>query len=223
MEQEEYLNEERYQRTKGKISIIGTIFCLFFILLGAGLISLGVYNIIKYNDKEVLKIEENNLLKIKEEIQLKIEPIEQEIKKLEREQFTGFNDEYYVRKDKIEELAKSISEETYTITLISRALDKGFNYCAFDEYQDSEYTKNYCDYRYNNPTKYMIFIIPGIFCLMIGLMLSISLFATLKRREMLAFVTQQTMPIAQEGMEKMAPTLGKVAEEISKGIKNSIK
>lgn len=79
MESEEYLNEEKYQQTKSKISILGTIFCLLFILLGAGLISLGVYNIIKYNDKEELKIEENNLLKIKEEFQTKIEPIEQEI------------------------------------------------------------------------------------------------------------------------------------------------
>lgn len=223
MESEEYLNEEKYQQTKSKISILGTIFCLLFILLGVGLISLGVYNIIKYNDKEELKIEENNLLKIKEEFQTKIEPIEQEIKKLEREPFTGFDEEYYARKDKIEELTESISEEIYTITLISRALDKGFNYCAFDEYQDNEYTSNYCNYRYISPIKYMFFIIPGIFCLMVGLILSISLFATLKRREMLAFVTQQTMPVAQEGIEKMAPTLGKVAEEISKGIKNGMK
>ena len=196
MESEEYLNEEKYQQTKSKISILGTIFCLLFILLGAGLISLGVYNIIKYNDKEELKIEENN---------------------------TGFDEEYYARKDKIEELTESISEEIYTITLISRALDKGFNYCAFDEYQDNEYTSNYCNYRYISPIKYMFFIIPGIFCLMVGLILSISLFATLKRREMLAFVTQQTMPVAQEGIEKMAPTLGKVAEEISKRIKNGMK
>lgn len=223
MESEEYLNEEKYQQTKSKISILGTIFCLLFILLGAGLISLGVYNIIKYNDKEELKIEENNLLKIKEEFQTKIEPIEQEIKKLEREPFIGFDEEYYARKDKIEELTESISEEIYTITLISRALDKGFNYYAFDEYQDNEYTSNYCNYRYISPIKYMFFIIPGIFCLMVGLILSISLFATLKRREMLAFVTQQTMPVAQEGIEKMAPTLGKVAEEISKGIKNGMK
>ena len=219
----EYLNEEKYQRTKGKISILGTIFCLVFISLGAGLISLGVYNIIKYNDKEQLKIEENNLLKIKDKFEKKIEPIHQEIKKLERESFTGFNDEYYARKDRIEELSNSISEENYTITLIDRALDKGFNYCAFDEYRDSEYTGIYCNYRYISPTKYMLFIIPGIFCLMLGFMLSISLFATLKRREILAFMTQQTMPVTQEGMEKMAPTLGKVAEEISKGIRKGIK
>lgn len=223
METEEYLNEEKYQKTKNKISIVGTIFCLIFIVFGSGLISLGVYNIIKYNDKEELKIEENNLLKLKSEIQQKIEPVEQKIKKLEREQFTGFNDEYYARKDKIEELTESISEENYTITLITKALDKGFNYCAFDEYSDSEYTENYCNYRYTSPTKYMFFIMPGIFSLMVGLILTISLFATLKRREMLAFMTQQTIPIAQEGIEKMAPTLGKVAEEVSKGIKKGIK
>lgn len=58
------------------------------------------------------------------------------------------------------------------------------------------------------------------------------------RREITAYTTQQVMPIAQEGMEKMAPTIGKVggeiakemapaygdiAREISKGIKEGLK
>lgn len=38
------------------------------------------------------------------------------------------------------------------------------------------------------------------------------------RRNIAAFTVQQTMPIAQEGLEKMAPTLGKVSEEIAKGV-----
>ena len=59
-----------------------------------------------------------------------------------------------------------------------------------------------------------------------------------KGREMLAFQAQQVMPVAQEGMEKMAPSIGKtgatiakemapaygeVAKEISKGIKEGLK
>ncbi|MDD6466912.1 MAG: hypothetical protein PUF50_01875 [Erysipelotrichaceae bacterium] len=42
------------------------------------------------------------------------------------------------------------------------------------------------------------------------------------RREITAFTTQQVMPIAQEGIEKMAPTIGHAAEEIAKGIKKGI-
>jgi hypothetical protein len=59
-----------------------------------------------------------------------------------------------------------------------------------------------------------------------------------KRREITAFTTQQVMPVAQEGMEKMAPsvakvgkamaeemapTYGKIAKEIAKGVKDGMK
>ena len=59
-----------------------------------------------------------------------------------------------------------------------------------------------------------------------------------KQREILAYHAQQVMPVAKEGMEKVAPTLGKVgasiakemapaygdiAKEISKGIKDGLK
>lgn len=37
-------------------------------------------------------------------------------------------------------------------------------------------------------------------------------------RNITAFSAQQTMPVAQEGLEQMAPTLGKISEEITKGI-----
>ncbi len=42
------------------------------------------------------------------------------------------------------------------------------------------------------------------------------------RREIAAYSTQQVMPIAKEGVEKMAPTLGIAAKEISKGIKEGL-
>lgn len=58
-----------------------------------------------------------------------------------------------------------------------------------------------------------------------------------KRREITAFTMQQVMPVAQEGIEKMtptmtnaakemaeqmAPTIGNVAKEIAKGIKEGL-
>ncbi len=42
------------------------------------------------------------------------------------------------------------------------------------------------------------------------------------RREITAFTTQQVMPVAKEGIEKMAPTVGVVAKEITKGIKEGL-
>ena len=73
---------------------------------------------------------------------------------------------------------------------------------------------------------------------MASCMFSFAIYMFAKRREIVSFTTQQVMPVAQEGMEKMAPTVGKVgasvakemapmygeiAKEISKGIKEGQK
>ena len=46
------------------------------------------------------------------------------------------------------------------------------------------------------------------------------------RREITAYTTQQVMPVAQEGIEKMTPTVanaaGSIAQEIAKGIKDGL-
>ena len=42
------------------------------------------------------------------------------------------------------------------------------------------------------------------------------------RREIVTFTTQQVMPVAKEGIEKMAPTAGVVAKEVTKGIKEGL-
>lgn len=57
---------------------------------------------------------------------------------------------------------------------------------------------------------------------LISVSTSISLFVIAYRRNLLAFGAQQVMPIAQEGIEHMAPSIGKASEEISKGITKGI-
>ena len=42
------------------------------------------------------------------------------------------------------------------------------------------------------------------------------------RREITAFTTQQVMPVAKEGINEMAPTIGNAAGEIAKGIKKGL-
>jgi len=78
----------------------------------------------------------------------------------------------------------------------------------------------------------------GVFITIASLMAKFMLFSITHRREMLAYTAQQVMPLAQEGIEKMAPTIGKagkeiakemapvygeMAKEISKGIKEGLK
>ena len=43
------------------------------------------------------------------------------------------------------------------------------------------------------------------------------------KREITAFTTQQVMPVAKEGINEMAPTIGNAAGEIAKGIKEGLK
>ena len=226
----EYLSEENYQNTKKKIGRVGKIVLACMFILSLSLIGMGIFNIVKYNDKDKLAEEEAKLVEIKEDLKDKIAPVQAEITKLERVPFDGFNDEYYAREDRIAELKKSISEDNDTILLIEEALNDNFEYCAFDKYQKNEYTSEYCKYDYVEVTRYMVFFIPGIMILFITLSFSSMLFMVLKRREIMAYGMQEVNPLVQEGIEKIAvpaadkmmPTLGKAAKSIAKGIKEGI-
>ena len=63
----------------------------------------------------------------------------------------------------------------------------------------------------------------GGFIIVASCMIAGSIYTFAKRREILAFSAQQVMPVAQEGIDKMAPTMGSVAKEITKGIKDGLK
>ncbi|MDD5865462.1 MAG: hypothetical protein PUD07_03105 [bacterium] len=204
--------------------------------------------------------EKQNLIKSKEDLEAKIKPIEDEIKNLKRVTFTGFDDAYYARQDKIEELNESIAVDKKSIDVIENALDESFDHCAFDSAKNNNYTSSYCslknelkakngeiyllDNKYTDfnkkfeSEKYVPFYIVGGFILIVSIMISGSIYMMTKRREIAAFSAQQMMPIAQEGIEKMAPSVGKagasiakemaptygqIAKEISKGIKEGLK
>lgn len=53
--------------------------------------------------------------------------------------------------------------------------------------------------------------------------ISLSIFLFANQREITAFQVQQNMPIAQEGIDKIAPTMGNAAKEIAKGVKEGMK
>jgi len=68
-----------------------------------------------------------------------------------------------------------------------------------------------------------VFIGLGIFVLITSGFTSLAIYLTTKRREIAAFGAQQMMPIAQEGIDTMAPTVGNAAKEIVKGVKKGLK
>ena len=69
-----------------------------------------------------------------------------------------------------------------------------------------------------NPMLLGILGAPGIFMLMIGVFLKI----TNNMIEINAYLAQQQLPVAKEGMEKMGPSAGVVAKEVAKGVKEGL-
>lgn len=238
MENKKVLDEETYQKNKKKLMrIAGLVFALGFIF-GGGLIAIGINNQININSKysddnkadleKQLADETQNLSKKRDELKEKIKPTEDEIKKLQRADFTGFDDDYYARQDKIKELSESIADDKNAVNAINE-LDCVFydaakdaaiaKYCTLEnqiEDVKSGFNKEY-DSMKNIPF-YMI----GGFIILTGAMIAGAIFKFAKGREITAFMAQQTMPIAKEGMDEMAPHIGKAAKEISKGIKEGI-
>lgn len=245
MENKTYLNEERYQKNKKKITKVSLIVLILGLLIGGSLIATGLIKQGKINDKysessraqqtQKLEAEKQNVLTSKTQLESKIKPVEDEIKSLEREEFTGFDDAYYARKDKIEELENSIAADKKAIDTIDGVLDDSSKYCVFDDAKNNTYTSKYCllknqleqknsDFnRSFDSHKIISFYWFGAFVIIASCMIAGLIFMFAKRREILAFQAQQVMPVAKEGIDEMSPTIGKAAGEIAKGIKNGLK
>jgi len=233
MKKFKYLNEETYQKGKGKISIISLVILFLGISLGGGLITLGIIsnNEIKSNYSEESRAK---LLSQLNEEKQKLEDKKEELqsKGIIYNSSTSYDD-----------------GESYELKIITNALDPSFDYCAFDEYKNNVSTTKYCslkkqisdiDSKFNKNfelSKNTPLFMLGAFIIIASLMFSASFYVALKRREILAFTAQQVMPVAQEGLEKMAPTIGditekgmekmtpvigKMAKEITKGIKEGL-
>lgn len=145
-------------------------------------------------------------------------------------------------------LSNKQDEDSKTIGTIKSALSTTFDNCTFSAAQNNPYTAKYCSLKdqLKDKTDFnksfdsfdsIPFYIGGAFIIISTCMIAGSIYMFSKRREMLAFSAQQIMPVAQEGLEKMAPTIGKagasvakemapaygnIAKEISKGIKEGI-
>lgn len=243
MEAGKYLNEERYQKTKRKLSVIAFVVLLLALLGGGSLIAIGVTKQKEVNEKysekskeevqEKLEVEKQNLTNAKTALEAKIKPVEDEIKRLKRVPFAGMDEAYYERQDKIEELEKNIAADKTIIEMIDDALDESFDHCGLTELKNNKNTAKYCSFKnqLNEFTEFnkkfassdsTPFYMIGAFVIIVGSMIAFVIFMTAKGRERAAFGAQQILPIAQEGMEAMVPTVGKVAKEMIPVVKESM-
>ena len=234
MSKKEYLTEENYQKTKGKISKIALIVLVIGLLIGGSIITTGILKQSKINHK----YSEENKEKLSKELEA------------EKQNLFGKKAELEAKGIKYNTFASYTDGEEYDLYIITNVLDPSFDRCYSDEYKDNSITSNYCSLKnelkeisdeFNNnfySHDSVPFYIFGAFVIIASCMISGAIYMMTKQREMLAFSAQQVMPVAQEGIEKMAPSVGKagatiakemapvygeIAKEISKGIKEGMK
>lgn len=207
MKQNEYLNEERYQKTSKRLLSIG----VGLIIFGVAVAAIMAITKIDFGPKVSKEELQQELAQLKPTLQQRYDELDSK----------GF-DESWDYKD----------EEGYEMALIDIALDPTYSTCEHSSrYSDNDTTREYCEvkaqiYEFDRPQMpggIFSIIVPSLTLLMPCLAFGVMLVLTAKRREVIAFTAQQVMPVAKEGMEKMAPTAGVVAKEISKGIKEGLK
>lgn len=190
MEENKFLNEEKFKKVEKKISFAAFIVFVIGICIGGFLI----YNGVAKPDAS------------------KIEELERALKN---------------KKSELEEkgvvydpTAKYTDGEVYDLQIITDALDPSFSHCSFDEYKNNALTKEYCAVKnstddYATSTKIGL----GTFICIATCIISGFIFLVSKQRNILAFQAQQLIPIAKEGVDEMAPAMGNLAREVTKGRK----
>lgn len=250
-EKKEFLTEENYERGKKKLKAIALIILIVGILLGGSLIATGINKSKEAkakNEETAQQTEESNKARTAEEIKADIEKVEaqieekdQEIKNLEKERTKlsneqtkifqsdrGFSDRYYAKGEEIDEKEDEIDSARSEKTKLQKTL---FNYESELMRVESGFESSYNDVQKRisesrnsmSSYKYVPFYIFGGFIIIASCMISFSIYMVTKRREIAAFTAQQVMPVAQEGIEKMSPTIGKSAGSIAQGIIKGIK
>lgn len=213
-------------------------------LIGGGLIAKGLLKQAKINDKysddnkskiiEQLETEKQKLINSKAELESKIQSVNEQIRSLRGLGSNGFDAEYYARQDKITELEKSISIEKEVVYNIEDLINYGEFSCITNSEMNNVYTSTYCSLQkqlseFDDSTKrsesmpiYPLYFF-GAFFVISSCMIAGSTYFIAKKREVVAFTTQQVMPIAQEGIEKITPTVGNAASTIAKNVQDSLK
>ena len=211
MEEKEYLNEERYQKNRKKIARISLIVLVIGCLIGGSLIVLGVVR----NKNVSSKYSSESRAELTKQIETEKKKLEKSKEELE-EQGVEYN-----------AVAKYTDGKAYELKLITNVLDPSFDYYKFDEYQNNSVTAKYCSLMLQNDENksgfnrnHEIFknaplFMFGTVIIISSIMFAGSIYMMSKRREIMAFQTQQVMPVAQEGMEKMAPSVAKVGKAMA--------
>ena len=223
MENKKYLTEENYEKGKKTILKIAITILVIGIVIGISLIVAGILKInsTSENSSNNTTIEEDAMTE--EEIDLKIAEIDNQINEINQnlnslkaeksQEFmaNGFSEKYYEIDSEIETENKKISDlnqEKFILESEKQLTNNGF----IDDFEEGG-PENLASKGFGG-----MMIMGGVMILIFTALISGKLFMIYKRREILAFTAQQVIPVAQEGIDEMAPAIGNVAKEISKSI-----
>lgn len=242
----EYLTEEQYQKTNKKLKNISITILIVGISIALLLITIGKIksiNINKENQKIEKEIRENafktreNNEKLISQLEIEIEELknqerikEQEITQLNQEQSKifsedrGFSNRYYEKENEINSKKYELEE----ITEKRRSNETEKSNLEFEQKKyDEESINSKIESSKINDFESENFYYGAIPVIMFSSFIALSIYITANHRKIMAYQVQQVMPIAKEGIEKMAPSLGKagatISKEISKGIKEGLK
>ena len=238
-ENKKILTEENYQKGKKKLIKTSKTILIIGILLGISLIVIGVvrYNNVRQDNENTIKQEEvvtETNTRTEAEIQSDIDNLEREINSLKakkNQEFkdNGFSEEYYNLETEISNKTKQLSE--LKIELSSSNSDYDY---FMDEFTDKKNEIEDSAKEGEALSASLPFYIGGGFIIFISLMISGIIYFIAKGRDIAAFTMQGTIPLAQEGLEKITPTMknvtkemasayGDIAREVAKGIEKGKK
>ena len=196
----EYLNEQNYQKSKKKLSVVGIAILLVGCIIGCCIIGVGCFKMNGVN-AESLEIKPASV------VQEEIDALNEEIIPLKakmHQEFSenAYSEEYYRTEYELEKKEAELVELESEL----QKIESGY-------YDAMVRMEKY---------KYIPLTLLGGFVVIVSLMIFGVATLLAKRREIVAFTTQQVMPIAKEGAETMASTASAFAKEVAKGVKEGI-
>ena len=222
MEKKEFLTEENYERGKKKIKSIALIILIVGILLGGTLIATGIIKT-KSSKAEAEKVNEERYNAAYKESEEKVAAAKERLDEIDTEKKT-LTAQYDSKQQECDSLNMTDPDWYSKVNQCNReasAINSKITELETEKFQLEN--ANYKVYYEPKIAKnYILLSILGGIIVISSCITSCSIYLFAKRREIIAFTAQQVMPVAQEGIEKMAPTVGNAAGTIGKSIAQGI-
>lgn len=219
MNKKEFLSEENYQNAKKKITKVSLIILIVGLVIGLGFI---VFGVITQNNAK--KINEQRYNEAYAESQKRVDIANEKLDDINKQK-QELNDQISTKQYECDSL--DMSSSTWFADKNKCQSEVNSLETKLNELEMEEFQINNTDYRteYNPilPIKYILLYIIGGSIIGMSCLISGIIFIIAKRREIRAFAIQQTMPVTQEVIDKMAPTVGNAVGSVAQGITSGIK